>query len=194
MGEPFPRRSANKFFPHSTMQAIFPISMVIAVLAAIGIIFLLPSLLLSRTSGDYAVVPSHSTVGLGRTNISAANWGGTGAIAGLNTLNPFARLLGNGNPAGEDTMPNGGSITVVAETPNGLEVVNVIPQTSMRSTRPFPKGDKFPNSLKNFGKGPNALAALEQKLGEQLYEKTGAYPRNHFIPSLNQRRSRRRRN
>jgi hypothetical protein len=148
------------------MQAIFPISMVVAVLAAIGIAFLLPSLL----SRKYAEVPSHGTMGLGFTNKGATNWGGTDDVP------IFTQEIIN--------TPQG---LLILETP----VDGNFAPSSKRSTRPFPKVDNIPNSLKEYGKGPNNLVALEQFLEEKLLEKTGAYPRKHMKSSRKQRRSRR---
>jgi hypothetical protein len=155
------------------MQAIFPISMVIAVLAAIGIAFLLPSLLLSRTSGDYAVVPSHSTVGLGRTNISAANWGRTGAVAVFRqgntqpTLNPISQLLGMGNSAQQGDKPSEEAVAIMGQDgPVGVIV-------------PTPEGPI------------TVLDPLELKKQEFEYEllRRAGYVRRR--PSRKQRRSRR---
>jgi len=107
------------------MQAIFPISMVVAILAAIGIIFLLPSLIFRMNVNIPEVQP------FGHTLVS--NRGGTGAIPSFrqgntqNTPNRIAQLVVSGNSAQQGDAPSKEVVAIVGQDGSVEEVVVIDP-------------------------------------------------------------------
>jgi hypothetical protein len=154
------------------MQAIFPISMIIAILAAIGIAFLLPSLIFPMKVNIPEVQP------FGHTLVS--NWGRTGAVASLN--------------------PNGRQ--AIVKTPQGLAVANVtqaivettqgpVLATVVETTPPASGLPEINKSSQAWINDTNSVRRTGQFLEDLLQQKTGKLPTGRYKPSRKQRRSRR---